>query len=368
VSTIAIVGCVGVPARYGGFETLAENLVRYRRNHDKSSRLLVYCTARGTAQRPAGYLGAELRYVSLPANGVGSIAYDSVSLLSAVNERVDVIVVLGVSGALALPFVRLISHARIITNIDGIEWRRAKWHGPARWFLHFSEWLAVHLSHVVVADNEAIAVYVKQRYHKVCEVIPYGGDHALSRGTGEVRLPALPPRYALSICRVEPENNVELILGVFAQLPARALVFVGNWSASNYGRKLKRCFGANANLHLLDPVYDTASLHALRAEAGLYVHGHSAGGTNPSLVEIMHFGCPVLAYDCTFNRSTTENKALFFRDAQQLCNEIESLAPEHLASVGRELREVAQRRYTWGKIGAQYFQLFGCTGGVDNPA
>lgn len=358
VTTVAIVGTVGVPARYGGFETLAENLVRYRGDHAESSGLLVYCSSRGLAQRPDEYLGAELRYIGLPANGVGSIAYDAVSLLDAVRKGAGIILLLGVSGAIALPLIRLISRARIITNIDGIEWRRDKWRGPARWFLRFSEWLAVRCSHAVVADNDAIAAHAKARYEVDCEVIPYGGDHALMAGEGQSLLPGLAPAYTLSICRIEPENNVAMVLEAFSRMPGQALVFVGNWNASRYGQDLKERFVGCANLTLLDPVYDVASLHALRAGAALYVHGHSAGGTNPSLVEIMHFGCPVLAYDCVFNRSTTEERALFFKDADQLCSQVGAVEPQRAVALGDALREVARRRYTWEIVGAAYFRLF----------
>lgn len=357
MTVVAIVGTVGVPAKYGGFETLAENLVRYHQEHAPDSRLLVYCSGRGNVERRPTYLGAELHYVSLPANGIGSIVYDIVSLVKAVREQSDRILLLGVSGAIALPFVRIFSRARVITNIDGIEWRRAKWRGPARWFLHFSEWMAVRFSHVVIADNDAIALHSKQHYNTRCEVIPYGGDHALTVGNSTVGLPPLPHEYALSICRIEPENNVEMVLEAFALMADRSIIFVGNWESNQYAKNLKARFSAFENIFLIGPVYDEGALYALRAGASLYVHGHSAGGTNPSLVEIMHFGCPVLAYDCVFNRSTTEGHAPFFQAAGELRAEVESLEPERALMLGDALRDVARRRYTWKVVGASYFRL-----------
>lgn len=131
---IAVVGTVGVPANYGGFETLVENLVKCHNTILFKDSLTVYCSSKSYHSKPSSYLSAQLKYVPLNANGVQSIPYDVVSLFSAVWNRNDVILLLGVSGAMALPLVRLFSSARVITNIDGIEWRRDKWRGLARLF------------------------------------------------------------------------------------------------------------------------------------------------------------------------------------------------------------------------------------------
>ena len=161
---IAILGTVGVPANYGGFETLAENLERYHDAASLKSSLTVYCSSKSYPSREPIYLSARLKYVPLNANGAQSIPYDIWSLLSAVWQRNNVILLLGVSGAMALPLVRLVSSARVVTNIDGIEWRREKWQGLAKRFLRFSEKIAVHFSHELISDNDAIAEYVHQAY------------------------------------------------------------------------------------------------------------------------------------------------------------------------------------------------------------
>jgi glycosyltransferase involved in cell wall biosynthesis len=357
VKSVAILGTVGVPAAYGGFETLAENLVRFHELNHLPGRLAVYCSADTYPDRPHSFLGAELRYVALNANGVSSIPYDIVSLFSAARRGSDVILLLGVSGALALPLVRLFSRARVVTNIDGIEWKREKWKGLARWFLRFSEQMAVRFSHEVIADNAGIAEHVVQSYRRDCHVIAYGGDHA-------VEIPAqhhdglkLPLRYALALCRIEPENNVTMILEAFAANSDMPLVFVGNWNKSQFGRSLRQRYAQTAHLYLLDPIYDLGVLRTLRGNAAIYVHGHSAGGTNPSLVEMMHFGIPVLAYDCVFNRHTTDNKALWFKDADSLGDAVSSLEPERMSHVGIEMKRIAQERYTWQAVGQAYFKL-----------
>jgi glycosyltransferase involved in cell wall biosynthesis len=353
---IALLGTVGVPGRYGGFETLAENLVRYHKTSGHTSALTVWCSAKENVDHPSRFESADLRYVGLRANGVQSIAYDAVSLWQAVRSGHDRILLLGVSGALALPLIRLVSRARILSNIDGIEWRREKWKGLARIVLRISEWAAVRFSHEVIADNQAIADHVRETYGSGCNVIAYGGDHALHHA-GEVEDPEeLPDRYALALCRIEPENNVHVILEALDGLGI-PLVFVGNWDSSAYGRSLKARYRERPNLYLLDPIYDPGVLYAIRARASVYLHGHSAGGTNPSLVEMMHFGVPVLAHGCAFNQYTTDGKARYFLSAADLVEQLHNLDSLDAAEIGSKMREIAQRKYTWDQIGEAYFKL-----------
>lgn len=354
---ISVIGTVGVPANYGGFETLAENLVKYHDQNSLPESLTLYCSSKTYPEKTPSYLSAQLKYVALNANGAQSIPYDIVSLFLAVWNRVDVILLLGVSGAIALPLIRIFSPARIITNIDGIEWRREKWQGFAKKFLRFSEKMAVRYSHEVISDNGAIADYVKQSYGVDSHIIAYGGDHAATAGATSVNEYALPEKYAFAVCRIEPENNVHMVIEAFASISSMALVIVGNWNNSDYGRELRNRYSGNNNLHLLDPIYDLGKLNTLRKQAQLYVHGHSAGGTNPSLVEAMHFARPVLAFDCSFNRSTTENQALFFSSADELQVLISTLNRDTTQSVALKMLEIAQRRYTWNIVAQQYFSL-----------
>lgn len=354
---IALIGTVGVPGRYGGFETLAENLVRHHARTGPRTSLTVWCSGKDNIEHPDRFESANLRYVNLHANGVQSISYDALSLWQAVRSGHDRILLLGVSGALSLPLMRLVARrVLIVTNIDGIEWKREKWKGLARLVLRASEWAAVRFSHAVIADNQAIADHVRDTYDSDCHVIAYGGDHALNH-SGEAEVPAgLPKRYAFALCRIEPENNVHVILEALEGL-GTPLVFVGNWDNSAYGRDLKARYGGSPNLHLLDQVYEPGALHALRARASVYLHGHSAGGTNPSLVEMMHFGLPVLAHGCAFNRHSTEGKARYFETPAELAMLLRGLEPDEAARIGADMREIAQRRYTWDHIGKAYFEL-----------
>jgi len=353
---IAIVGTVGVPANYGGFETLVENLVQYHSTNALSYDVTVYCSSKSYTEKAPAYLSAELQYIPFNANGAQSIVYDWVSLLFAM-WRSDVILLLGVSGATMLPLVRLFSSAKVVTNIDGIEWRRQKWKGIAKWFLKFSERVAVRFSHEVIADNGAIAEYVKEAYGIEAHVIAYGGDHAVDVDAVSIDELGLPDQYAFSVCRIEPENNVHMIIEAFAAQADLPLVMVGNWNSSEYGRTLKETYKSSEHVILMDPIYDLGKLKTLRSNAICYIHGHSAGGTNPSLVEAMHFGKPILAFDCSFNRKTTENKAYYFDDQESLIHLLGLVGDSEAKRAGDQMLEIARRRYTWNVVAKQYFDL-----------
>ncbi len=360
-TSVSVVGTVGLPARYGGFETLAANLVTFCDAHDLPCDITVYCSGNAYVDQPERYEGARLRYVPVGANGASSILYDIWSILSAVLRRQQVVLVLGVSGAIILPLVRLLSRARLVVNIDGLEWKRPKWSRAASRFLRFSEWLAVRSAHIVVADNRSIVDHVRLAYGREAVDIPYGGDHAVAAvsiedlkcgGAGN-------PAYALMLCRIEPENHIHLILDAFDRPGTIGLVAVGNWAGSGYGRSLRDRYRDKPRIRILDPVFDKQALADLRADATLYVHGHSAGGTNPALVEMMHFGVPIVAFDCSYNRHTTENAATYFTSTKELASVIDGFDDTAGKRQGRIMREIARRRYTWDIVGRRYFEVMG---------
>lgn len=354
---VAIIGTVGIPARYGGFETLAEQLVGHLADRYE---LTVYCSRSAYGSRPSRIPGVRLVYLPLKANGIQSLLYDAVSIAHALGRN-DVLLVLGVSGATLLPLVRRASNARTIVNIDGLEWKREKWGSVARNVLRKLEAVAVGAADEVVADNAEISRYLESEYNRPSTLIAYGGDHArhvplegatvdrLGLGSGSA--------YAFSVCRVEPENNVRLLLEAFSKPSRMPLVMVGNWKNSDYGRALLTEFAADPNLRLLPPIYDQRQLDALRSNCGLYVHGHSAGGTNPSLVEAMWLGLPVFAFDVAYNRETTSNRARYFRTAEDLEELVASVSDEARKQLGHSMKDVATARYTWKKVATEYQQL-----------
>lgn len=350
---ISIIGTVGVPACYGGFESLVDNLLDYTPD---GIQYRVFCSAKKYSERLTSYKGAQLVYLDRDANGISSILYDYESMKQSLD--CDIMLILGVSGCLFLPFIRRKFKGKIITNIDGLEWRRDKWKWYARLLLRFSEWQAVLYSDVVIGDNVGIIEYVKGAYKKQATLIAYGGDHVhkVDDEAFETDYPFLLTKYAVSVCRIEPENNIHIILEAFksSSLP---LVVVGNWEDSGYGKHLKSEYKKYKNIHLLDPIYDSNRVNWIRSHADIYIHGHSAGGTNPSLVEAMCLGLPILAYDCIYNRSTTENQCLYWKTAEDISLLLEKEHNE-LAYVGKIMQEKGMSLYRWRTIAEQYNKLW----------
>lgn len=352
---VAIVGTQGVPATYGGFESLVENLLGD--NCPEDVHYTVFCSGKDMPDKISEYKGASLKYIPLRANGIQSVPYDMVSMCRCL-KGFDVILVLGVSGGLFLPLFYLLNSKKLIINIDGQEYKRDKWGKFAKWILRMSEAFAVRFADVVIADNKGIQDYVSETYGKSSVLISYGGDHVKRYVTSEFVADTLKKynlahgEYAITVCRIEPENNSPMVLDAFSRT-GKTLVYVGNWNFSDYGRRLKEKYSRFSNIIMLDAVYDLDVLYALRVNAGVYVHGHSAGGTNPSLVEAMFFGMPILAFNVVYNRETTENKAYYFKNVDELMKLLECRNLD-----GTPMLEIANRRYLWETISKQYAELY----------
>lgn len=354
MKNITIVGIQGVPANYGGFESLVENLIG---NKSSDVRYTVFCSSKDLSTRLTEYKGAQLKYIPLSANGAQSVLYDMLCLLRLPKDT-DVVLILGVSGCLMLPLFRLFSKKRCIINIDGLEHRRDKWGKFAKAFLKFSEKMAVKYADVIVSDNKGIQDYVRGEYGKESVLIAYGGDHVFQSvpSTFEDEVLAKyslhPSEYAITVCRIEPENNCHQTLEAFSKTDKK-LMFIGNWNRSEYGRNLKKTYSQYPNILMQDPIYDIDILYALRKNAGVYIHGHSAGGTNPSLVEAMFFGCPILCHDVVYNRETTQGQAYYWANVDEL---VALLQQSDLC--GDAMKTIAQQAYTWQGITKQYEELY----------
>ncbi len=352
---VAVIGTQGVPANYGGFETLVENIIGDNCSGDVQ--YTVFCSSKDIRTKAKEYKGARLKYIPLHANGVQSIPYDIISMMRSLWGY-DAVLILGVSGCMFLPIFKLLSRTKVIVNIDGLEHRRAKWKNWVRKYLKASESMAVRFANIVITDNKGIQDYAKTVYKRDTTLITYGGDHALLDVTPEREQEILQQYgltgngYAMSVCRIEPENNCHTTLEAFAKSNER-LIFIGNWHRNDYSRKLKEEYGKYSNIILADSIYDLNILCTLRRNAKLYIHGHSAGGTNPSLVEAMFFGRPILAFDVVYNRETTFNKAYYYKDGDELTALI------HRTNLdGTIMHRLAQENYTWKKIAGEYEALY----------
>lgn len=374
---VAIIGTRGVPARYGGFESLVENLLDHASDGVEYT---VFCSSKDlrtstsgvdTAALPAMYKGACLKYVALHANGAQSMFYDLISMLRCLRGY-DTLLVLGVSGCLFLPLIRLLlsRKTRLVINIDGLEHKRDKWNRLARWILLTSEKMAVHYADTVISDNKAITDYVVNTYGprsgEALVTIAYGGDHVFRDVPQERQREILAGyglrsgAYAVSVCRIEPENNCHITLEAFSRVAAESaealpLLLIGNWEHSDWARRLRERFRDCPGVILADAVYDLDVLFTLRSHAALYVHGHSAGGTNPSLVEAMFFGRPIFAYDVAYNRESTFGAAVYFRDAGELVREIRAFT---VSTDGAGLERLAGEHYRWADIAARYEKIY----------
>lgn len=352
---VAVLGTVGVPARYGGFETLVDNLIGKHRSDDIA--YTVFCSSKNLSQFPKSYKGARLRYIPLKANGAQSLIYDSISLVKSMRDF-DIILYLGASVPL-YTLIKRFCRGKIVLNIDGLDQERDKYSGFQKRYLSYVKDAGIRNADEIVADNKAIQDYVTDNFGRESRLIAYGGDQVLVDMTREEqneilkRFTLSPGKYAIALCRIEPENNCHTILEA-AKRTNQNLIFIGNWDNSDYGRNLKEKYSPCKNIIVQDSIYDIDILYALRNNASMYIHGHRVGGTNPSLVEAMFFGIPVICYDVIYNRQTTYGQAVYFKDLDELCNLISSQPPRD----GVRLRELAFRNYTWETIVHNYEDLF----------
>lgn len=355
---VAIIGSQGVPPQYGGFETLVDNIIS---NRSERVEYTIFCSRPDmdrslSPNKLSYYKGCRLRYLPLPAHGIMSVPYDVLSMIKA-SRGYDAILILGVSGCIFLPFLRIFSRVRTIVNIDGLEHLRDKWRPLAKKYLRFSLGVCMRWANEIISDNRGIQKYVDDTFRRHAHLIAYGGDHALrhlSPARQESMLSYLgieSKKYDLSICRIEPENNCHITLEAYASRD-ETIVFVGNWNHSDYSKELYKKYKGLRNIRMLDAIYDPDILFTLRNNARIYVHGHRSGGTNPSLVEAMFFNLPILAFDVIYNRETTHNKAYYYTDVESLRA---LLTTSHLN--GDETTRIAQEEYRWKKISSEYENL-----------
>jgi glycosyltransferase involved in cell wall biosynthesis len=355
---IAIVGIQGLPNNYGGFETLSEYLVQYR---TEGVEFTVYCSSKDLPTRLDTYNGARLKYIPVSSHGAKGIVYDSLSLLHAAGNNFDVILILGFGPGLIIPFLPKKTREKTVLNFGGLDWKRNKWSPFAQKMIRYCESRLVKHSAIVVSDNPGIRNYIVETYHKEPVPIAYGGDQAVFRPCTDghaAQYPFLKDKYAFTVTRIQSDNNVEMMLQAFEKANKYPAVIVGNWNASPYGRKLKAKYQGIHPLILLDAIYDRNLLDVLRSNCYFYVHGHSAGGTNPSLCEAMYLELPIFAFASGYNEETTHGKACYFRNAEELKKLILHVDNRKLQAMKADLKAVANEYYKWEIITKQYQELF----------
>jgi glycosyltransferase involved in cell wall biosynthesis len=360
---LSILGCRGIPSKYGGFETFAQRLALYLT--EKGWLVTVYCQD-SEGKEIYETVWEDIRLIHIPAPDYGalssvlfdwkSVSHASETITQEKSEREKserekserekserekserekseskdshphLILTLGYNTAVFCLQYRLKNLINII-NMDGIEWRRQKWKLPQKIWLYLNEWCGSWLGNHLVADHPEIKNHLTTRAREdKITVIPYGAPQVNSGDLSLLDKYNLKPNeYAIIIARPEPENNILEIVSAFSrQKRDLKLVVLGNYKPdeSPYHKQVMET--ASEEVLFIGAVYEPEVTNALRFYSKLYIHGHSVGGTNPSLVEALACGSAVLAHDNLFNRWVAGDKAHYFKDEAQCFEEMELL-------------------------------------------
>jgi glycosyltransferase involved in cell wall biosynthesis len=355
---IAMMGTRGVPAQYGGFETAVEEVGKrlVKAGHE----VVVYCRYPG--QTMDVYEGMTL--INLPAvrrRSLETLSHTGLSVAHAVTRmRPDVAVLFNAANA---PFVPVLRAAGIPTavHLDGLEWRRAKWRGLGAHYYRQAERWSVRWADEVIADARGIADHVRLCYDRESVFLPYGAPLVSDVADRLSELGLSPRGYHLVVARFEPENHVDVIVEGYRRSAAKKpLVVIGTAPyAHSYGDKIRRIAEGDHRIRNIGAVWDQELLDQLYAGCLSYVHGHSVGGTNPSLLRAMGAGAPVTAYDVVFNREVTDARARYFSSADDVASAVEADESDTAQALRRGVahRQFAQETYRWDDVADGYESL-----------
>lgn len=350
---LAVLGTRGIPARYGGFETFAEELAR--RLVERGHEVTVYCRAQS---RESSYLGARL--VHLPTirhKYFDTVVHTFVSTLHLLVRRAEVALYCNAANAVFTILPRL-SGIPVALNVDGLERKRKKWNALGRaWYL-ISERLATLLPNETISDARHIADYYRARYGRPTRFIPYGAE------TGRVqsrevldKLGLEPDEYFLYVSRLEPENNALLVREAFERVEtSKKLVLVGDAPyAQDYIETVRDT--RDSRVVIPGAIYGQG-YRELQSHCFAYIHATEVGGTHPALVEAMGRAALVLYLDTPENAEVAAGAGLAFRDdlAQQLEFALRMPGPERDALRARALERVRER-YSWETVTDAYEAL-----------
>lgn len=313
---IAIIGTRGIPNNYGGFEQCAEYLAVGL--VEKGCDVSVYNSHNHPYQK-SDWNGVHIIHQYDPENKIGTAGqfiYDLNCILDCRKRDFDIILQLGYTSSSIWGKLLPRKKSIITTNMDGLEWKRSKFSKITQKFLLYAENLAVKYSHYLISDSIGIQSYLKNKYRKNSTYIPYGA-HLFSELDPQAleEFSLRPYSYNMLIARLEPENSIEVILdGVVASGTNQTFLVVGGHHTT-YGKYLKNKYKANRYITFLGGIYDIKKLNNLRFFSNLYFHGHTVGGTNPSLLEAMASGSLICANDNIFNKAILGQDATYFRTA-----------------------------------------------------
>ena len=353
---IGIIGTRGIPNNYGGYEQFAErfSMLMAQRGHN--------VTVYNSSLHPynlSSYNGVKIVHANDPENVLGTVGqfiYDYNCINDCRSKNYDIILQLGYTSSSVWSFL-FPSKSVIITNMDGLEWMRTKYSKAVQWFLKQAERWAANNSDALIADNAGIQLYLKNKYKKDTALIAYGADVYTSNNADALNTYSLKQyNYNLLIARMEPENNVETIIKGHKACTS-VLIIVGN-TTNTYGKYLRDKYESNT-IKFVNGIYNPAVLNQLRRFCSLYFHGHSVGGTNPSLLEAMAAGALIVAHNNVFNKSVLGDNAFYFNsdnDIHLLLNRgVER--DNYEGYITRNLEKIEQE-YSWTNIVNQLETLF----------
>lgn len=366
---IAFISTRGIPNNYGGFEQFAEyiSVGLAKRGHE----VVVY-SPHFHPYKEDTYKGVRIKHIYSPepwmGSSVGSFFYDFASLKDALKkEKFDIIYEAGYTSIVPAYIwfnVRKIKYPIFTTNMDGLEYKRTKFNKWVQKFIFWEEKMTVKHSHYLIADNMGIHDYYKEKYGKESKFLAYGAD--IHDNYNEEFLKEFEleiDNYYLLVARLEPENNIIMAIeGYLAskEKGKRPLVIVGKTNTP-HGKELVAKYGNEKSIRFVGGIYDFDKLNSIRHFSYAYFHGHSVGGTNPSLLEAMASDCFILANDNIFNKAVLGENALYYLDhnaVTELLNNIESLALKHKKSFIEENLEIIRKEYSWDKLVDEHEKYF----------
>ena len=356
---IAMIGTRGVPAAYGGFETAVEEVGR--RLVERGHAVIVY--GRDAGDGSNYHLG--MRRITLPSlrqKSLETLSHTALSSLHAATKaRPDVALVFNAANSPFLPVLRSRGIPTAL-HMDGLEWRRSKWGPRGRAYYRWAEQFGVRNADALIADAPGIADYYQQQFGVPTELIRYGAPILQSAPEDGVhKLGIEPGRYHLVVARFEPENHVrEIVEGYRASEAQMPLVVVGSAPyAAAYTQGVRAIAAEDPRIRMLGGIYDQQLLDALYFHAYTYVHGHSVGGTNPSLLRAMGAGTAVIAYDVGFNREVLDDEGWFFTDSRGVAVHFDTVEFEQdgVRRVAASSRDRAACAFRWEIVTDAYETL-----------
>ncbi|MES2545375.1 MAG: DUF1972 domain-containing protein [Bacteroidota bacterium] len=355
---IAILGTRGVPNYYGGFEQFAEffSLYLVEQGHE----VYVYNSHNHPFQEKT-FHGVNIIHQNDPEHKMGTFGqfiYDYNCIMDSRKRDFDIILQLGYTSN-SIWFFLLPRKPIIITNMDGLEWKRTKYSKPVQQFLKFAERLAANNSDFLVSDSLGIQKFLKSKYKKESTYIAYGA-HPFSAPNENIlaNYNVQKNDYNMIMARFEPENNLDMVLeGVSLSDDKKTILVIGNHN-TKYGEYLKNKFKYFSNIQFIGAIYKLEHLDNLRFFSNLYFHGHSVGGTNPSLLEAMASQALIIAHNNDFNKGILKENAYYFSNATEVKKNVDSIKKNDNLHLIQNNFDAIVNEFNWNKINGQYLQLF----------